>query len=282
MNKQLKADLSLLGITMIWGASFTLMKEGIKDIPPYTFLAIRYIIGCLILAIIFYKRMKNIDRETLKYGIIIGAALTGGGIFQIVGLQFTTASKSGFITGLCVVFVPIFLSIMNRKLPDKKSTMGIFLSLLGLGLLTLSGDLGINKGDFLTLISAVFFAGQVIFIDRFAPRFDTIALTVVELGTISVISLILGFFLEGCKVTFTGYSVFSILFTGILCSALAYFVQMEMQKHTTATHAALIFLGEPVFSAIIAAIFLKEIMTIKMVFGCILILMGMIISEFNP
>jgi drug/metabolite transporter (DMT)-like permease len=95
-----------------------------------------------------------------------------------------------------------------------------------------------------------------------------------------MISIVLGLFFEGFKMTITPYSVFSILFTAILCSALAYWVQMEMQKHTTPTHAALIFLGEPVFTAIIAAIFLKEVMTASMIIGSILILAGMVVSEF--
>lgn len=281
MNKQLKADIALLGITIIWGASFTLMKEGINDIPPYTFTAMRYSIGAIVLALVFYKRMKNINRETLKYGGLIGLVLSGGAILQILGLQYTTASKSGFITGLCVVFVPVFLAVITKKLPKKTALIGILLSLLGLGMLTLGDELGINKGDLLTLISAVFFAFQIILIDKYAPDFDSVAITVVELGTISIISLVLGFFMEGLNAKITGASLFAILFTGLLCSALAYWVQMDMQKHTTATHAAVIFLGEPVFSAIIAAIFLKEAMTLKMIIGCGLILGGMIVSEFN-
>jgi drug/metabolite transporter (DMT)-like permease len=120
LNKQMKADIALLGVTVIWGASFTLMKEGIKDIPPYTFLGIRYLIGALILGLAFYKRMKNVNKESIKYGFIIGLALAGGGIFQILGLQYTTASKSGFITGLSVVIVPILMALYIKRFQDQE------------------------------------------------------------------------------------------------------------------------------------------------------------------
>lgn len=278
---QIKADLSLLGITIIWGASFTLMKEGIKDIPPYTYLGIRYLIGAIVLALFFYRRMKNIDKQSLKYGFIIGLALAGGGLLQIVGLQYTTASKSGFITGLAVVIVPIIMAVLERKIPNSRTLFGIILSLSGLAFLTLNGSAGINFGDILTLASSLFYAAQIITIDKYAPQFDAVVLTVVEMSTVAVMSLTLGFFFEGFRMTVTTYSIFSILFTAILCSSLAYWVQMEMQKNTTPTHAAIIFLGEPVFSAIIAAILLKETMTIAMVVGCVLILFGMVVSEFN-
>lgn len=282
MKKQLKSDLALLGITVVWGASFTLMKEGIKDVPPYTFLALRYLIGCIVLFLFFYRRIIKMNFETIKYGIMIGIALAVGGIFQIIGLKYTTASNSGFITGLSVVFVPILIALLYKKLPEVRAIIGIVLSILGLGFLTLSQGVSINQGDLLTLVSSLFLALQIILIDKYSPGFDSICLTVVEMGTVAVISLILGFFLEGMRVNITPSATFGILFTGIICSALAYWVQMEAQKHTSPTHAALIFLGEPVFTAIIASIFLKEVMTFKMLLGSLFILAGMIISEFGP
>lgn len=277
----MKSDLALLGITVIWGASFTLMKEGIKDIPPYTFLALRYLIGCIVLSLFFYKRILKINLASLKYGIIIGMALAAGGIFQILGLKYTTASNSGFITGLSVVFVPILIALIYKKLPKKKAIIGIILSILGLGFLTLNERFKVNRGDLLTLGCSLFYAFQILLIDKYAPRFDSIVLTVVEMGIVALVTFILGFFIEGLRVNITPGAAFSILFTGILCSALAYWVQMEVQKYTTPTHAAIIFLGEPVFTAIIAAIFLKELITFKMIVGSFFILSGMVISEFG-
>ncbi|TDT58435.1 DMT family transporter [Fonticella tunisiensis] len=281
MKRQTKADLSLLGITIVWGASFTLMKEGIKDIPPYTFLAIRYFLGSLVLILFFRNRIRNLNLETLKYGFLIGLALACGSIFQILGLQYTTASKSGFITGLAVIFVPVIMAVLYKKLPGFKAAAGILASLLGLGLLTLNNNTGINGGDILTLFSSVFFAFQIIFVDKYGAKFDSLALTVTEMVVVALFSGILGIFFEGFKVVVTPTSVFSILFTAIFCSALAYWVQMEMQKYTTASHAAVIFLGEPVFSIIIAALFLGEAMTVKMALGAMLILLGMIAVEFS-
>lgn len=282
MNKKLKADLLLLMVTIVWGASFTLMKNAIRFIPPYTFLSLRYLLAALFLGLIFFKSLKKINAACIKYGFIIGVSLFGGCALQAVGLQYTTASKSGFITGLNVVLVPIFLSVIYKKLPPAGTMISVLSGVIGLGFLTIGSSFNVNAGDMLTLVSAVFFAFQIILISRYSPGLDPILLTIVEMLTVSALSFMPGIVLEHLSVKFEVSSVFALVFTALFCSSLAYLIQMAMQKYTTPVHTALIFIAEPVFSLFFAILISGETLTPRGILGCVLILAGMIFSEFMP
>lgn len=282
MTKRMKADIALLLVTLIWGTSFTLMKQAINYIPPFTFLSYRYLIAALVLCAVFHKSVMNINRKILKYGFIIGAVMFIGCALQIVGLQFTTASKSGFITGLNVVLVPLFLAARCKKFPPLSTVLSIIVAVAGLGMLTIDSSFTVNIGDVLTFLCAVFFALQVIFISKYSPGVDPIGLTIVALLTISLFSFIPGIVYEKMAAELNTSSVFALFFTAIFCSSLAYSVQMSMQKYTSPTHAALIFMGEPVFSMIFAFILLGETLSTQGIAGCILVFAGMFRAEFAP
>lgn len=281
MTKQIKADLALLLVALVWGASFALMKQAINYILPYTFLAYRYLIAALILCAVFYKSLKNINAKTLRYGFLIGGVMFAGCALQIIGLKYTTASKSGFITGLNVIMVPLFIAIRYKKAPGISTILSTIIALSGLCMLSISSPFTINIGDVLTFFCAIFFALQVIFISKYSPMLDPFALTIVVLLTISLFSLIPAIFYEGMAADLNPSSIFALLFTAIFCSSLAYSLQMSVQKYTSATHAALIFIGEPVFSMIFSFIFLDERLSLRGAIGCVLVLAGMLISEFD-
>lgn len=281
MTKQLRADIALLCVTLVWGSSFAFMKQAINYIPPFMFLACRYFIAALALCLIFYKSLKKIDKKVLKYGFIIGLTMFAGCAFQIVGLQFTTASKSGFITGLNVVLVPLFLAVRYKKAPPVTTILGILVAVIGLGLLTIDSSMVINIGDILTFLAAIAFALQVIYISRYSPGQDPIALTIIAILTVSVLSAIPGMIFEDIPVELNPPAVFSLIYTALFCSSFACSIQMTFQKDTSPTHAALIFMGEPVFSMIFAFIFLHERLTLRGIIGCALVFAGMLISEIK-
>jgi drug/metabolite transporter (DMT)-like permease len=276
MNRQLKGDLGLLGVTLLWGTSFPIMKVFLKDIPPYSFIAIRYFLSAIILAIIFNKKIRNINKDTIKAGIFIGLPLCLGSILQILGLLYTTPSKSGFITGFSVIFVPIFLAIIYKKFPDRKTIYGAILSIIGLGIMCINIEtMSFNKGDFLTLISAVAFAIQIILVDRFIKKdVDIIAVTCLELLVTGALSFLPAIVIEKMNMNINVYSAAAIIFTILFCTIGAYGMQNKMQSYTTPTHAAIIFLGEPVFSAFFST-FIGDRLTPKVLIGCIFILVGM-------
>lgn len=280
MTKELKADLWLLSVTVVWGASFPIMSIVLKDIPPYTFLALRYSIAGIILALLSCRKLKRINWSIIKSGGLIGISLLLGAALQIVGLLYTTPSKSGFITGINVAFVPIFIAIIYKKLPDIKTVLGVVLSIAGLSIMSISGSFQINFGDMLTLASAVCFAVQILLVDRLAKEIDAMLLTTVELLVVGGISFIPGVIVEGLSVNINALSIGAVLFTALFCTIYAYGIQNKMQPFTKPAHAAIIFLAEPVFSAIFSVL-VGDRLTGKTLLGCILIFLGMIIIELK-
>ncbi|RKD28967.1 DMT family transporter [Thermohalobacter berrensis] len=281
MSKQLKADLSLLSVTVVWGASFVITKNALQDIQTYNFLAVRFLIAFLSSAIIFYKNMKNINKKTLLYGALIGVVLFGGYAFQTVGLNYTTASKSGFITGFSVVLVPIISALLLKKTPETSTIIGVILAITGLGLMTLNSELSLNIGDFYTLLCAFGFAFHIILVGKYTVDVDSIALAVIQIGVVGILSLIFSLSSENFFIPKSFDLWFAILITGTLATSGAYLIQNTMQKFTSPTHTALIYTGEPVFSAVFAYILLGERMATKAIVGSILILLGMILGELK-
>lgn len=286
MTKQIRADFLLLLITAIWGASFPLMKNVLDHIPSFAYLALRFIIATLVLLIIFYNKLHLTNKKIIKYGAAIGLMLFAGMALQVSGLYFTTASNSAFITGLNVIMVPVVSAVFLRKKPDLFSTVGVLLAFAGLFFLSGGLSFRFNLGDFLTLLCAVCFSMQIIFIDKFTNNEDPALLAVLQLAFAAL-------FCSGAWV-FEGFKpfelnatvIFTLLFTGIMGTALAFAGQTIVQRFTTPTHTALIFTAEPVFGALFAMIIpnsegITESLGLTTAAGCALILTGMLISEFR-
>jgi drug/metabolite transporter (DMT)-like permease len=280
MTKELKADLSLIGVTALWGASFPLMSMALKDIPTFSFIAIRYTLSALILAVVFYKNFKNISKITLKSGFIIGIVLFSGVAFQVAGLVYTTPSKSGFITGLNVIFVPIIIALLYKKLPDSKTIFGIILSVLGLGIMSINADFSINKGDFLTFIGAILFAVQVLVVDKYTKDVDIVVLTCVEVLVVGLMGAVPAAIVEKFSFTWSLQVIGAILFTAIFSTAIAHSLQNKVQSYIDPTHAAIIYLAEPVFGAIFS-MFFGDKMGMRTVLGGIVIVLGMLVMNIK-
>ncbi|WP_427338209.1 DMT family transporter [Caloranaerobacter sp. DY30410] len=281
MSKQLKADLALLLVTIVWGSTFVITKNALKDIPTYNFLTIRFFVAFIVSSLIFFNNMKNLNKKTLFLGSIIGIVLFAGYAFQTVGLLYTTASKSGFITGFSVVLVPVFSAILLKKIPNISTIIGVLLAILGLGFMTLNSNLSLNIGDLYTLICAFAFAFHIILVGKYTTEVDSIALAVIQIGIVGILSLIFSLSTENFIIPKSTDVWIAIFITGILATSGAYIIQNTMQRFTSPTHTALIYTAEPVFSAIFAYIFLHEVMTFKAILGSIFILTGMILGEIK-
>ncbi len=287
MTKKIKADVMLLLITVIWGASFPITKMVLVYIPAYAYLALRFILAALVLMLIYSKSLKNITKATLVHGGIVGLFMFGGMALQAVGLYTTTASNSGFITGLNVVMVPVISALLLKKRPDKSSIMGVSVAFTGLFFLSGGLKLDFNFGDFLTFLCAICWAFQIIFIDRFTQTDDASFLAIMQLAFTGLASAGLWLAVDSGKpLVINGTVIWILLFTAILGSALGYGVQTVAQKYTTPTHTALIFTAEPVFAAIFAMVIpnadgITEMPSITKAIGCVMILAGMLVSELK-
>ncbi|MFV9567088.1 DMT family transporter [Thermoanaerobacter mathranii] len=279
MSTQLKSDIVLILVTMVWGTTFIIVKNAIQTLPVYNFLFIRFLLAFLLLTIIFHKKLKTIDKKTLAVASVIGAMLFLGYAFQTMGLKYTTASKSGFISGFSVVLVPILEAVFLKRKPSKSSILGIVLAFIGLILLTANIDLSINIGDFLTLLCAFAFGMQIVLIAKYASTLDTYLLATIQIGIVALLSGIITLLLEKPFVP-TSFNVWSALvITGVFATAFAIVAQNTMQAYTTATHAALIFALEPVFAAIAAFLIGGEVMSFRAILGGIFMFTGIVLSE---
>ena len=282
MTKQIKADIALLLVTVGWGTSFILTKNTISQMPTYNFLAIRFLLAFIISAIIFSKQMLKIGKKELKYGIMLGALLYGTYAFQTVGLNYTTASKSAFITGFNVVLVPVFFTLLMKKRLDKKSYISVILAFIGLAFLTLNQNISnINIGDVYTLICAFLCAFHIIFVGKYTVNVESISFAVIQIGTVGILSLITSLMVEKPVIPSNYNAWISIVILSVVCTSGAFIVQSVAQNYTSPTHTALIYTGEPVFAGIFAFIFIGEVLGLRGMIGAALILVGMITSEVD-
>ncbi len=281
MSKQLQADLALLLVTVGWGASFILTKNALADLPTFNFLAIRFILAFVLSLVIFGKRVKTLNRKTVISSVIVGTVLFIGYALQTVGLNFTTTSKSAFITAFSVVLVPLMTALFLKKRPEAPAAAGSVMALLGIGLLTLDGNLTVNVGDVLTLVSAIAFAVHIISVGHFTAGCDSLMLGVLQIGVVAFWSLLATFFVETPVIPGFGPVWINILLLSIFCTAGAFIVQCVAQQYTTATHTALIYSGEPVFAAIFGYFMMGDLLTGQGLIGAALILGGMLAAELD-
>lgn len=292
MKKSTLADLSLLAVALVWGITFVLVQNAISFLPPHTFNAIRFFIASvflfLLILMFFRKQLQEVSLKMVKAGVILGIWLFCGYAFQTVGLLYTTSSKAGFITGLSVVLVPLFALILLKERLKWPAIVGVAAATIGLYLLTLGDTLGINRGDLLIFLCAISFGLQIIFTGKYAPNYPSMALSLIQIATVSVLSAISAFFLEDWHKGLQADTllhpavIWALLITAIPATALAFLAQTICQKFTSSTHVALIFSMEPVFAALAAILLTNEVLGFKALSGCILIFIGMILSEIKP
>ena len=279
--KGIQAEIYLLIIVIIWGSTFALIKGVIELIPPYTYLTYRFLLAVLILVVIFWKRLKKFNIMILKKGSLIGIFLFLAYTLQTVGIKYTTATKAGFITGLSVVLVPIISVFFIKEKVSRNSIIGAFFALIGLWFLNYTNSFSFNFGDFLVLLCAFSFAMHIISVGLYAKKLDYVLLVIVQLATVSILSLFLAFIFERSALNLSySFNVWwGIIFMGVFATAFAFYMQNRFQRYSTATKTAIIFSGEPIFAAVFAYIILGEKVGFIAWAGGLLIILGMIISQ---
>ncbi len=278
---KLRADLYLLGITVIWGSSFIAVKIALDFSSPLLFLTFRFFLASIIFFILFRKTILKIDKAALRAGVIMGCLLGVGFGAQTYGLDYTTASKSAFVTGTFVVMVPFFSMIFENIKPRKLLWVGVFLAIIGLYFLTSPEGNSFNYGDRFTAVGAVAFAAHTVSLQIYSKRHDFIQLTFLQVFVTGLIGLITTILFETPRFEINTTLLSVIIGTALFPTVLNFYVITKYQRYTSSTRAAIIYSFEPVAAAIIAYIILGEVLGIRGIIGGTLIFGGMIISELK-
>ncbi len=288
MSKRLRADLALVICTMIWGVTFVVVKSALADVSVIAFLAIRFSLAAAIMAIVYWRSVRALTWSAVWAGAQIGFFMFAGYMFQTAGLRLTTPSKAAFITGMYVVFVPIFLAIFARRRISPWIWVGVIAAMAGLYFLSVppEGLTGLNRGDPIVFGCAIAFALHLIFISRGLERYSIAAISFLQVAATAVLATLLlpvaaatGW--ERPRVVWTGYLVFAIVATAIGATVICFSLQTWAQKHTSASHAALLLSLEPVFAVVTSVSLGQEHVGMRILFGAALILAGILLAEWK-
>ena len=269
---------ALVLVTAVWGLTFVQVKDAVALYPLFAFLALRFAIASIVLAAPAARRLRSLGRSGWRAGVSLGLLLAAGYALQTAGLERTTVSSAGFITGLYVVFTPLLALLLFRTRAGVALWIGVLLAVLGLALLSGVGA-GDPLGDALVLAGSAAYSLQIVLMERHAPRYDPVAFTQAELlaafGGFAVVAVALGQ-IELPR----GWTVWgALLVTGIFASALAFLVQTWAQRHTSATRTALAFALEPVFAGIFGFWLAGDRLGAIGWTGCAVIMAGIVVAE---
>ena len=272
------ALVALILVTAIWGVTFVQVKDAVEIYPLFAFLAVRFAIATVTLVPFAAGRVRTLDRRGLAAGFGLGGLLALGYALQTAGLSRTTVSSTGFITGLCVVLTPVTALVLFRHRIALSAWVGVVLATIGLAML--SGiEAGSAVGDALVLGAALAYAVQIVLMERYAPDYDPVALTLAEMVAALVGFTAIAVALGDLSVPH-GWTVWgALLVTGVFASALAFLIQTWAQRRTSATRTALAFAAEPVFAGLFGYLLAGDRLGALGWAGCAVILVGIVVSE---
>ncbi len=277
MSQRAKAELLLVTVTMVWGCTFVVVKEALTLASPLPFLAVRFTLAGLVLALVLAP--GRVGRGALSAGVILGVFLFGGYFFQTWGLVYTTPSKCAFITGFGVILVP-FIQVFQGLRLRGATVAGALLGFAGIYFLVLPSGLGsVNRGDALTLAGALSFALHIVLVGGYTRRHSfrqLVPAQVLTAGALATLALPFG---GELRMEWSPGLVAAVLVTALLATGFAFSVQNWAQQFTPPAHTALIFALEPVFAALTSRLVLDEHLGAKAILGSALILGGMVVSE---
>ncbi|MEI3607495.1 DMT family transporter [Pseudogracilibacillus sp. SE30717A] len=282
MKKQYMGDGMLLLTAFVWGSGFVVTAIGLKYLTAYQLMAGRFVLATIILALLFSKKFKSFSFAVIWKGAVLGTILYIAFALQTVGLEYTTPSKNAFLTAVNVVIVPIIAYFIYKRRIDRHEAIGSIIALVGIGFLSLQGSFTINIGDALSLACAVGFAFDIFYTNLFVQKEDAISLTVVQFITASFIGIVVLIFRQDIPMSMEKEAIYSLIYLAIFSTTIAYLSQNIAFKYTTATRAAIILSTEAFFGMVLSILFLKELLTARMVIGAVLIMAAILIAELKP
>ena len=282
MNGTLKRILpkfALFSAALIWGSSFFIVKNTVDIFPTNFLLAIRFTIGCLLLCVLFPKKLTQLNRTCLWQGIVLGLLIFTAYCIQTIGLTDTTPGKNAFLTAAYCILVPFLYWITDKRRPDLYNFSAAFLCLAGIGLVSFDGSFSMRFGDAMTLISALFFAAHIVAGARFGGKSDPILLTILQFGTAAVCSWVLGFTTETFPKEIPLNAALGLLYLAVFATTIALLLQNIGLKYADPTSGAILLSLESVFGVLFSMLFYQERLTLRLGAGFLLIFIAVILSE---
>jgi drug/metabolite transporter (DMT)-like permease len=289
----------LLLLTIVWGSTFPIIQMALTDVKPLTLLLLRFALAVLfLLPLTLFTNTWKLKEK--KSALVCGCLLFGGFAFQTFGLQKTTSTRAAFITGLCVVFVPIFESIFFKTKQSWNIWCGVVASFFGLVLLSFShsGNAPLEKfsfhvnnvlsrqtlvGDFLVLGCAVLFGLHILFMSHYSKKENSLALASWQLCIVVPVGFVFLLFQQNTHFQWPShFSILAIIYLALIATAFATVAQLWAQKKLSASQAALVISLEPVFASLFSSYFLKEKLSLLGMLGCVLMLFGCLFASLFP
>jgi drug/metabolite transporter (DMT)-like permease len=271
---------ALLAVTACWGSTFFLIHDLLERVPTLDFLAIRFAIASLTLILLAPRALGRLTRESRRQAVVLGCLYGGAQILQTAGLAETPASVSGFITGMYVVATPVFAALILRSRIGGITWAAVVVAMVGLAVLTLGG-LSVGYGEALIFVAAMIYALHIVGLGAWSTPQQALGMSIVQLIVITVICTLCTA-PNGIVLPTRLDDWLSILYMAVFAGAAAMIGQTWAQAHLPPTRAAIIMSMEPVFAALFAVLLGGESMTIRMVFGGLLVLAAMLLAELGP
>lgn len=282
---QYKAEMILLLVTFIWGISFPAIKISLNESSPFFFNCIRFALALFIFLLFFHGKIKISHFQEWKAGIILGIFMSAGFAFQTLGMKFTSASKSAFITGVSLIFIPFAQYFIIGNKPKAENLIGAIIVMCGLYILSEAYFISLNPGDLLTLICAVCFAVHIVLLDKYTKNFGLYYLLFGQFITAFITSIIFMFVFDilifrDFFFNFNFITVSSIVYTSVFSILIGVLLMTKYQKQTTPLRAGIIYNMESLFAVFFAYIILSEVLNFNQITGAVIMITGLFISEF--
>jgi drug/metabolite transporter (DMT)-like permease len=278
-RQTLIATVLLIALTAVWGSTFFLVRDLVKEIPSADFLAVRFAIAAALMVLMFRRQLRALDRRAVKIGLLLGVFYAVGQLLQTIGLEHTSASVSGFVTGMYVVFTPLLGALIFRDRITPAMWIAVAMSTAGLAVLALKG-FSLGVGEVLTLGAAAVYGLHIVGSGRWARPETAFGLSTVQALVITVICAAAAL-PHGIVLPSTGGQWTVMLYMATASSVAALIIQTWAQAHMSATRAAVTMTMEPVFAAAFAVTLGGEHLTVRMVIGGLMILSAMYIVELG-
>lgn len=276
-------DAMLILVTLIWGATFTMVKIALDDIGVFGFLALRFTIASVAITVFIFPKLKDLDIKTLASGVILGIFLFASYALQTMGLFYTSVSNVGFITGLNVAWVPILSILILYKKPSGWAILGVIFACVGLFLLVTKGKpIQPNLGEMWTLGCSFAIAFHLLFTGIYAPKMNPDLLAGIQITTVALLSWLSWPIWEDISFVISTWVWGAAIFTALFATVFAFVCQTRVQRIISPTRTAIIFTTEPVFCALFAYWYIGETMGTIALIGAGMILLGMLCAEIKP